>query len=282
MTKQEKYEKWVVRQYLRFKSQRYRQLKCLSEFRPDHAKAGIAGPDVKLKLWDTDPPRHIGIELTDYQVDQSKHGSAARILQDRWKHIYRIIRSNHVWRYSEFLNAYLHVSFDKRCLPRRKDARFIARELVRFALSKLKIRGKTKIYDRMKGYKKPGDYDSFPHLKKHFESIRVVRIKLDPYAIPLRWSYADAACVNVIPSVITRKVAEKARKMSRYDLSDLDECWLLICATGQTSSDRAGPQMASQHFSLSAEVKEAARRSRFDRVIFWERFGGWDDEIVKR
>ena len=87
------------------------------------------------------------------------------------------------------------------------------------------------------------------------------------------WRCDDFAVNGVSPAEIARIVGEKTNKFDNYNLAGADECWLLICAAGKSSSNRAGPLA-----DLNEEVLVAVGQMPFHRVILWD---GIDGEYVE-
>jgi hypothetical protein len=115
-------------------------------------------------------------------------------------------------------------------------------------------------------------------LSQYFESIQVKRWNQPIAGLPFCGN-SQAENIGLVSSVLTRILREKARKMQLYDMSDVDEHWLLICASGETSCDRMGPELVCDGVFNRPEVKSAAQAAGFDRVILWERVREWSRDI---
>jgi len=220
--------------------------------------------------------RWVGIEVTEYQVCRTGAGSPARqastvgqlVLDSLYQHI-----SNR----QEFWPFLGDLSFHLRNPPRSRDVKQCVDELLAFLESKLQELPR-KVMERKIFTGMSGDFRQFPHLNRHLERLEVTRFDPAPLE-PHRWGMSQASNIGIDPRSLAEIISRKGGKKQSYDLTEVDECWLLICATGDTVHDRGGPDFLSRSALSEPAVCRAARESGFDRVFFWERVLGWDFEI---
>lgn len=274
LDKKAKYEKRLVREFLEFTSTKYRRLKALSEYCPGHKRLQVAGPDLKAHIETASSWLPIGIEVTAYQVDRGRKGSAARQRCDFWRHLNGILRRNHLWRFPCFKSVTSHLGLNGRVRFKKSDAKCLAGELVRFVIQNAPQNPGRVSIRKGRSRSRQGVFHLYPEIDRHIEYIEINRYAWEN-PIPLQWSRADVASVNAVPPILIKILGEKGARLKNYDVHDVKRSWLLICATGQTSHDRAGPPRVRVELAQNRDVKKAAQASGFDRVIFWERAGRW-------
>jgi hypothetical protein len=155
-------------------------------------------------------------------------------------------------------------------LPKKSDAGLVAQQLAGFLISN---RGRITSDGRWFA-RQAGDFVSYPPLQRHVVSIRAY--VLSPGVRPVLQhggTAPGAAREDVVVNILQKKTDARAS----FDCSGMDECWLVIVASGATLGARAGPAELARARLDSPDVREAARASGFHRVYFWERARRWHE-----
>jgi hypothetical protein len=281
VTTQERREKTLVKEFLRFKSVRVHRLRSSTEFASGSQHSGSTGPDIKVRCSRRGQEHLVGIEVTEYQVDRGPYGSPARARAEFWRRIWRILRRNYFPRLCDLWPFDVVVTPRQEAPPRTTEARVVARELVDFVLAHPSANDDPAVFRSARQRGKAGVFDDYAALRRCVDNV-LIRRRSGRTVDPPYWRLGGAAMVGVDPSQIARTISAKGKKGGCYDLTDTDECWLLICATGETVCDRAGPRMEGKELLKDTDVRDAVRRSGFDRVVFWERVGKWECTLFPR
>ncbi|HUT57247.1 MAG TPA: hypothetical protein VNA25_05170 [Phycisphaerae bacterium] len=128
---------------------------------------------------------------------------------------------------------------------------------------------------------KTGDFDKHPLISTFVHTLYLSR-RSD--CTPLSgWEYSRAAVVGLNPSLVVQAIDRKATRVECYRRSPCEQLWLLICAGAdvQVPSDSAGTVDLARNGLDSVELCESVRRSGFDQVIFWEKWG-WYKSLCRR
>lgn len=229
-------------------------------------------PDVAV-ICKVDGPRlRVGVEVCRYMVDDL--GLRKRSLSEQIdEHLSPMLASD-----SSLRDCAVQLFFDERNLPRPSKTREIAEEVCRFVRGKASVLadGRSSFFSRYGALPSdPGDFHGFPLLLRHFTRVRLCR----PGVIgPMSLKYNSAALVGVIADKVVQIVTEKAEQLSKskYDLTLLDQVWLLICAGVAVPSESAGHEEQGREDLASERIHDVAIGSGFDRVIFWESGQAWD------
>ncbi|MDO8624858.1 MAG: hypothetical protein Q7R47_02150, partial [Candidatus Diapherotrites archaeon] len=173
-----------------------------------------------------------------------------------------------------------HVFFALPSVPGPADLAHVARELVAFVQRELPKLAGDKTYHPPYADNPRGKLPAFKYLR-FFSCIWINPRESHPKS----WSCNDVAQVGVGESRICGIINEKAKKRKEYALHDVCECWLLICSTGETAANSAGPMIPQTHSVFDTEgVRKACAESGFGRIIWWEKFPEWivDFSLSKR
>ena len=279
MDQQENREKRLCREFLDFKGIDAISIKTLSEFCPDYRKAGISGPDVLADCIWNDKRLRVGIELTEYQVDRNDRGSLTRRFDATWKRLLCVLRKTYFPQYPELTSFYARIGLKADSPPTMSGVPALARELVDFLVPRMgSIRSAATYPIGVAAAQQSNDFQDYPCLKRHIDSIFLRRQDELPQEF-CHWEYNAPAWINVVTETVAKIVSRKGRKINGYKLSGIGQLWLLICATADTTSDRAGPEQACQQRLSKPRIVQAARDSGFDKVFFWESVARWDFEI---
>ena len=252
-------EEFLVREFLDQQDAIVHKLERLPHRIPEYDSLGVAGPDIWAKLHWQGSSLEVAFEVTDYYLDSDARGSFSMRRMDIWRDVI-----NHVSDDAAFRKLHVSVSYTS-CLPAKRDVVALADEFASFLLSHLPTGGcKAQFY-------RYGDFEQHPLLKASFKRISVRNTSYE--SNKWLWHCDDFAVIGVSAAEIARIVREKTEKFAKYNLASADECWLLICAGGKSSSNRAGPLAA-----LNEEVLVAVEQTPFHKVILWDRI---DAEYVE-
>jgi hypothetical protein len=243
----------------------------------------VPGPDVKVTCIIGGETVVVGVEVTEYQCDAVRGSSPARrfdtFFSQIWDCLMPLLCSNPAFRK---LHGFLEFDFTQP--SQRKLAEPIAEELAKFTAShvtELPENGERR-FVRSTGSRRPGngeaqggDFDDFPLLNRHFKAITLFTHA--DMGLPLRWAYNWGAFVSIVDEVVIRLIDTHASSRRNYHTSGTKELWLLICAGVY---DSVGPLWAGREDHLSPRIRDAAAKSGFDRVVFWESQCKWHVDLV--
>ena len=276
LTKKEQNEKWLVDEFLRYKRIQFRKLQSLQEFRPGFAASGIAGPDTRAECLIRRKWLTVGIEVTEYQSDQTATGSPARRRQDVWTSVWRIMKRDYIPRFPELQGIWVGVNVDDEP-PEQRYAELLARELKCFLVSKAPEVTNTQMFHKWDTVGRESCFARFPNLKCFVTSVYVHRMPAGCEGYVL-WNFGKAEFVGVDQRDLGERISRKADQKLNYD-TEMDQCWLLICASGATAADGAGPAHLSADKLSCPDLSRKAQESGYQKVIFWERVHKWDREL---
>jgi hypothetical protein len=268
-------EEFLVREFLDQQHARVSNLERLSQRIPNHDGLGIAGPDIWATVDWQENSLEVAFEVTDYYLDSDGRGSEAMRRKNTWNEVCRHIQLEHPDR-AAFRKLHVAVSFTS-CLPKKVSVVALANELAAFLLSHLPAEGYEAHYHRF-GNRLPnsGDFDQHPLLYAHLQRVTV---RTTDYKANRRlWHCADAAVIGVSAPIIAQIVQDKTTGYQRYNLDGANECWLLICAGGNSATNRAGLQGDPPAAANEEELVTAVKRTPFDKVILWDRI---DSEYIE-
>ncbi|MHB8954943.1 MAG: hypothetical protein ACYC4U_18375 [Pirellulaceae bacterium] len=273
----EEQEEFLVREFLEQQDVRVHNLERLSQRIPEHDRCGIAGPDIWATVDWQGNSLEVAFELTDYYLDLDSRGSVSMRRKDIWNDVCHYIQMKHSDA-TVLKKLHVAVSFTSH-LPAKGDVVALADELASFLLSHLPAEG-CEAHFCPCGYRQcAGDFEQYPLLRAHFQRVNVWNTD---YEVNERlWHCADAAIIGVSAAEIARIVQEKTERFPQYNLAGADECWLLICAGGKSSSNRAGLR-GTPLAALNEEVLAAVEQTPFHKIIFWDRIDGEYVEIGSR
>jgi hypothetical protein len=271
-TKEEK-ELFLVKEFLEYKG-----IECINV-----ANRPQGEPDVRVERLIGGRLRRIGIELTEFQCDNDGSESPKRRLVREWDEIVKIIKEEYLPKHPFLGQFSVHPWLDEANVPRKILRPQIAEQFVDFLvprLEKIITRSKREEFCRARVDRNTSDFEGFPLIQKHFKRCVVWRAHDHP-AGNIFWYCADAGCVGLSSDVLKQRIGDKAN--SSYETSGLDEMWLLIVASGETSADRVG-DLGERDIEIltSPCLRSLAETSAFDRIVFWERVSGWDFSILDR
>lgn len=224
----------------------------------------------------------LGIEFTDYYGDaEAGWGSRAQRINTQWSGIWRDIGPTVVA--DPLLSQFdVQLIFGKGWAPSKLETKDIGDEILNFV----------RRYAGREGRKFPGAlelwelythenyFDQFPLLKKYCQKIYLTKRISD---MPPTWGWNNDAILNVNPKQLAAIIHRKSKKGRKFDWRDVDRKWLVIIAGTGVATSLLGPYDAQVDQALhSPQVMQAAERSVFDRVVLWERFCGWVEDIFPR
>lgn len=257
----EEQEEFLVREFLDQQHARFHKLEGLADRIPKYSSLRVAGPDIWGTLDWQGNSLEVAFEVTDYYLDSDDdHGSVSMRQRDIW---HKVI--NYVPDAAAFKKLHVNLWFSP---PAKLNVANLAKELASFLLSHLPT-GESEAHYRY------GDFEQHPLLKASFKRIVVRNTSYE--SNKRLWHCDDFAIIGVSPAEIARIVREKTEKFPKYNLAGADECWLLICAGGKSSTNRAGPLAA-----LNEEVLVAVEQTPFHKVILWDRIDAEYVEIGPR
>jgi len=275
-----KRERLLVREFLAHRGMLYRLsgVRSVTERKTD--KGGtITGPDVRITCTIGGKDIRVGVELVEYQVDAAgERGSQGRqfkaFFDKIWLHLRPLLCNRRGLR-----ECFGTLFFDWDQRPDPREAKNIAEELMRFLRDHRTVlaNGELHYFLRKEGPGQEGHFDGYPCLKKHFKKIALRN--LGTLTGPLLWAYNCAACIGVREDHVLRLIDKKSSKIRSYDLSNVEEVWLLMCAGIALPHDSAGPEHVKPRL-FSKAIRDAARNSGFNRVIFWERIHDWHANLL--
>ncbi len=229
-------------------------------------------PDFQA-CWPDEAGAHaIGIEITEYQVDQvPPHGSLARRILEIEERVIEIAQPLCIAAVPGFLRLEVCLALNRSAPPKKRDIAAVAQQLAAYLTGKKEQIG---VEPRSLGLTRD-DAASFPLVCRHFKSIRAHLGQSQPGL----WYHGGAAHVGLVEERVVDRLDQKRERRKGFDLAGLDECWLVICASGTTPHDRAGPPEHCRQHLCSPEVRAAASAAGFDRVYFWERVRTWHEVL---
>jgi len=263
----EEQEEFLVRQFLDQQRAKVYKLEGLAQRVPEYDRRGIAGPDIWATVDWQKNSLEVAFEVTDYYLDLDSHGSVSMRRRGIWNDVCHHIQSKHSDARA-FRNLHVSVSFSS-CLPTRRDGAALAEELASFLLSRLPEGGSEAHFCRIGHCPNSGDFEQYPLLHAHIQRINVR--KTDHERNPRLWHCADFSVFGISQSELARIVREKTGKSPKYNLAGANECWLLICAGGKSSANRAGLRGVSKASLNEEELVTAVNQSPFHKIIFWDR-----------
>jgi len=271
-------ERGLAREYLTFKSAAPRRIQVLREFCPDFASLGIQGPDVRALCDWNGREITVGVEVTKYQVDGDKatgsgKGSASIRAVKIWDLIQHRLEKKHFPEHPGLASLNVSVSLDTVNLPRQQACPTLADQIFDFLQEHVPTIGKEAHFCRHGRRPNDGCFESYPMLK---EFVRRISVWRRDCRLANRVWRTDAAHIGVVREEIIAIIDSKAVRCRNYDFSGMNESWLLICATGETSSSRAGRDHTGRATLESPALCAHAAAAGFDRVIFWDRVEPWD------
>lgn len=256
----EEQEEFLVREFLDQQNATVHKLERLADRIPEYDSLNVAGPDIWVKLDWQGNSLEVAFEVTDYYLDSGAWGSSSMRRMDIWHDVI-----NHLPDDAAFKKLHVNVWFSP---PAKLKVANLAEQLASFLLSHLPT-GESEVHYSY------GDFEQHPLLKASFKRIAVRNTSYE--SSKRLWHCDDFAIIGVSPAEIARIVREKTDKFPNYNLADADESWLLICAGGKSSNNRAGPLAA-----LNEEVLMAGDQTPFHKVILWDRIDAEYVEIGPR
>jgi hypothetical protein len=229
---------------------------------PPDAWATVRNPDGTA--------RHLDIEMAEYYVDDPGNGtggSPSRRASGCWGKLQpEVVKRLAALR----VPVQIDVRFrDPHTLGNRL-VRSLADELVRYAQEFCPARDLARIrHDRFSA-------DSYPLLHASVEWIDLTRFD-DLFGIFPQCSNLAAACVGVVPTLLTSRVESKGSRPFSWRAGA--EKWLLIYASGVTATSRAGPPPPDPAIWDDEKLAAACRGSVFDRIFFWDRVRNWSQAL---
>jgi hypothetical protein len=111
---------------------------------------------------------------------------------------------------------------------------------------------------------------SFPLLREYVQRLRLTKVNFKSFY----WACSNAAAASValLPTHVASLIEAKTARSYRWAKDA--ERWLLICASGDSIVETAGPRPPSQTWQDNG-VREACASSPFERIYFWDRPHGW-------
>jgi len=225
-------------------------------------------PDVKVECILDGKRRTIWVELTDYQVDQKPGGggSPARLTCNVGRRT--LDRAQEIFAgQCPSISLEVMVRFDHEALPRKDQIEPLAQELAAF----LRDHAAQGCRQPITFNRRPRAFDAYPLLQSHVESIILFRTSHLPY-----WQLNNARHIHLSPEILADRISSKNEKRAGYKgIQAGEDCWLVIVASGETSADRAGPEIAAAGIVDNPAVLQAAGQGAFERIYFWEAVRNW-------
>ncbi|MBL8853990.1 MAG: hypothetical protein JNK57_08465 [Planctomycetaceae bacterium] len=271
----EEQERFLVREFLDQQGAKVYNLEGLAQRIPDYGNRGISGPDIWAKVEWQGSSLEVAFEVTDYFLDSDCRGSVSMRRKGIWNAVCHHIHLNHDHT-NVFRRLHVSVSFGSK-LPTKANILAFAKELTSFLLSHLPKEGSETYYSHGGHCQNSGDFEQYPLLHIHLQRVSV---RKTPYVCnPRLWYCTDFAVVGVSQSELTRIVREKTKKFPKYDLAGADECWLLICAGGKSSANRAFLSAAMWASPIDEVLATGVDPTPFQKIILWDRIDGEFIEI---
>lgn len=233
-------------------------------------------PDALLTISDGNFSARTAIELTDYFNDtQSGTMSPNSPVSDFWRLVQTsLLRRISHRRHLTGLNARVHF-LNSLCIPRSSNdnirARKLAAELVDF-VEKHPVRINT--HECLASR----DFVGYTELRSSIDRIVLSRwTDDDVYPSRCAWTCDNLAAGHIGCKLdyITGAIGVKNEKAKKYpNWGNASEKWLLIAASGNNVSNRAGPSMQDVDWEDS-NLRKLCGVSIFDRIVFWERVSNW-------
>lgn|GEM_PF-3305527 len=262
----EEQEEFLVREFLDQQDAKVHHLERLSQRIPEHDSRDIAGPDIWANIDWQGNSLEVAFEVTDYYLDSDSRGSVSMRRKAIWNEVCHHIQLKHSDA-TAFRKLHVAVSFTN-CLPTRGDVVALADELASFLLLHFPVGECEAHYCLDRHRPNSADFEKYPLLHTHFQSVNVRNT--DHESNWRLWHCADSAVIGISAPEIARIVRDKTEKFPKYNLADADECWLLICAGGKSSTNRAGLGGDSLAASNEEALVTAVEKTVFHKVILWD------------
>ena len=228
-------------------------------------------PDVLVEVRRKDERLRLGIEVTEYGNERE------RGFQGAWTSICETVEE-----YTRSCPELRQVR--ALLLPKERPPKNawddIAKELVSLAREVIENAGGARNLDAMRISRFCSAHPQLARFLRH------VLLQYTPREIP-RWRPGKAGGFgwSGVWKWVRRSVARKAAKLPRYDRSDVDEVWLLLCAAGCAGRSRSmanviGPRrLPGASANPPQDVLDMCSRSGFQRVLLWDAWSGCITEL---
>jgi len=257
----ELWEKSYAADFLRSCGIPFTDLQSVSEFRK---KQDVAGPDAKATIATEAGRMRVGIELALYSSDASvKKGS---IYLRRVK-----IRECLRHQLATFLDTYPDLDrFQIQTFFRLGEESMRKNDCARIAMEIADLIGPQLLSVRHGRTFSPADqstvFEKYPTLAKLTTGINIFRT-FGNVRGTFGWfnGASDDGRLGIQSEQLSHIIDQ--HQVSKYDVSDVEECWLVVYSTGHGSF--VWTQEMEEPTLVKPSVTSAATRSGFHRVYFW-------------
>jgi hypothetical protein len=229
---------------------------------PPDGSATITNPDKTTLLLD--------FEIAEYHVDDhgcSNGGSPIRRVTGIWNKVQDVLAPQLE---SRRLRVYARVTLKEPILLATRDVQPFASELIRFAEEFCPIHHmQRRTHDNF-------PVASYPLLRQH---VALMSLTYLHDTVVLRWDCSNnaAAFIGVRTFHLSKLVRHKNAKAFNWT-PGAEKC-LLIYASGEAVTSRAGPPPPDESIWDDHELIAACCSSSFDRIYFWERVRKWHKRL---
>lgn len=262
-------EEFLVTEFLSQQAVSFSKIERLSRRLPEHDMRGIHGPDIWATFEWEGIDLEVAFEVTDYYVDAGQDGSTAVRRKSIWAEIQNRLQLT-------FANEAALRSLDvdatfTSTLPKQSGIVAMAEQLGAFLISHIPQNGREAHYfrDSVASDSPSGHFEDYPLLKVHFQSLTLRATEFD---FGWRsWHCSDASFVGFSAPKIAQIIEKKRSLFSNYVLDGVAECWLLICAGGDSSTNRIDLCRDLEKQLKHDGLAESVRTTPFTKVIVWDR-----------
>lgn len=229
---------------------------------PPDGSATITNPDGTTLLLD--------FEIAEYYVDDplsGAGGSPSKRVSDCWDKV-RVKLDPQLETLRLPVDMSLH--FTEPVSLRNGQVRQFAKELIQFAQEFCPDGHLTRTtHDDF-------SVSSYPLLREHVDRVTLTRLD-GTVVIGWHCSNTATAFVGVVRAHLCNLVRRKSDKKFTW-VKGAEKC-LLLYASGDTVTSRAGPLPPDPSHWDEEDLLAACKGSVFDRIYFWERVQGWHKQL---
>lgn len=209
----------------------------------------------------------LDVECTEYHVDNAagRRGSRIRRMKNLWDLVHNALQLEEAR-----LPVLMNICFKEPFVLEKGQRGELANELIRFACE----------FDPGRNLHRT-KHDQFPHVRypllhELVDFIRLTHIDGIPV---LRWDCCNVtgAFIGLYPEQLAKLIYNKSAK--KYSWRNGASKWLLIYASGECATSRAGAFQGTESTWQDATLVTTCKNSVFDRIFFWERVRKWSIKL---